>query len=204
MKTSSIFLAAGALLLGACANQETTRSGFLRDYSRMAPDASGALVERAPATAQLQPARYRAFMVDDVAYLPGSRSELATDTEVAELRAHFREAIVKAFTENLVYTKTPGADVLRIRLAITGIDKANATLNYIATPLVGPVSNGGASSEGEIVDSTTGKRLLALSTHTNATPFKGGLFEYYTNLGHAKSVLTRHATELHAQFASVR
>ncbi len=199
MKTPSMILAAAALLLGACANQENTRSGFLRDYSRMAPDASGALVERAPAAA-----RYRAFMVDDVAYLPGPRSENVSAAEIAELRAHYKDAAVKVFAQHYVHTATPGPDVLRIRLAITGIDKADATLNYIATPLVGPVSNGGASSEGEIVDSTTGKRLAAFSTHTNANPFKGGLFEYYTRLGHAKAVLALHAAELHTQFATAQ
>ncbi|MCZ8122396.1 MAG: DUF3313 family protein [Magnetospirillum sp.] len=204
MRNASVLLAAGAMLLGACANQETTRSGFLRDYGRMAPDASGALVER-PAAPSRQPAvRYRAFMVDEVTYLPGKRSEPATETEIAGLRAHFREAAVKAFAQSYTYTETAGPDVLRVRLAITGIDKAISTLNYIATPLVGPLSNGGASSEAEIVDSMTGARLLAFSTHTNATPFKGGLFQYYTSLGHAKSVLARHATELHAQFTTTR
>jgi len=198
MKTPSMFLAAAALLLGACANQETTRSGFLRDYSLMTPDASGALVERAPAS------RYRAFVVDEVAYLPGARSEAATAAEIAELRAHYKAAAVKVFAQHYVQTAAPGPDVLRIRLAITGIDKADATLNYIATPLVGPVSNGGASSEAEIVDSTTGKRLAALSAHTNANPFTGGLFEYYTRLGHAKAVLARHAAELHTQFAAAQ
>jgi hypothetical protein len=204
MNPPSMLLAAAALLLGACANQETTRSGFLRDYSRMAPDASGALVERAAGGPQAVAARYRAFMIDDVAYLPGARSEHASAAEIAELRAHYKDAAVKVFAQHYVHTATPGPDVLRIRLAITGIDKADATLNYIATPLVGPVSNGGASSEGEIVDSTTGKRLAALSVHTNANPFKGGLFEYYTRLGHAKAVLARHAAELHTQFATAQ
>jgi len=197
MKTATIFAATLALALGACAGQETTRSGFLRDYSGMAADPTGALVYRAPTA----PGRYDAFMVDEVAFMPGAKSERVDAAEIAALRQHFKAAVEKAFAQGFRLAGRPGPGVMRVRLAITGVDRADATLNYIATPLVGPVSNGGASSESDVADSQSGKRLAALSLHTNANPFKGGLFEYYTQLGHAKSALELHAAELYRQVA---
>jgi hypothetical protein len=191
-------LIVSALVLGACARQETTRTGFLHDYSAMAPSSGGSLAYRAAAGA----AGYTAFIVDDVVYMPGAKSEALDETDIAALRAHFKSVAHTAFARDFRAVDSAGPGVLRVRLAITGIDKASAVLNYVTTPLAGPVSNGGASSEAEIVDSVSGVRLTALSTHSNATPFKGGLLGYYTKLGHAKSLLQRHAEQLRDQLAA--
>ncbi len=177
--------------LSACAAQETTRSGFMTDYSQLQQSAEGDLRFSARPTAA-----YNAFLVDDVAYMPNGKSAPLTTTEIDALRAHHKAAAEAAFAETFQKAAAPAPGVMRIRLAITGVDKADTTLNYVSTLLVGPLSNGGASSEGEVVDSISGARLAALSTHTNATPFKGGLFGYYSELGHAKAVLERHVAQL--------
>lgn len=118
-------------LLSACAGQETTRPGFLGDYSAMKADKDGALRQRASAAAHIAE-RYRAFIVDHVVYRPGPKSEKLSEAEIAELGAHYRNAATKLFGEKYQAANGPRPGVMRVRLA-------------------------------------------ALSTHTNATSFKGRL-----------------------------
>jgi len=196
-----------ASLLSACASQETTRTGFLStyDHMRVAENDEDALIYKA--TAKMA---YTRFMVDEVTYAPGQKSEIdVTPEQIAEIKKFYQNATIKSFSERYQYTNQPDYGVMRVRLAITGIDKANSTLNYVTLALVGPVSNGGASSESEVIDAMTGEKIVALSTHTNANPINGGVFEYFTKTGHAKSVLADHAKQLRlatdeTQLASMR
>lgn len=183
-----------AALLSACPSQETTRTGFLNtyDHMRIAEDDKDALVYKAPAKMA-----YTRFMVDEVTYAPGQKSEKdVTPEQIAEIKKSYQDAAIKTFSKRYQYTNQPDYGVMRVRLAITGIDKANSTLNYVTVALVGPVSNGGASSESEVIDAMTGEKIAALATHTNADPINGGVFEYFTKTGHAKSVLADHAEQL--------
>lgn len=184
-----------AALLSACSSQETTRTGFLNSYDQMrvSQDDEDTLEFKAPAKMA-----YTRFMVDEVTYAPGDKSETnVTPEQIAAIKEFYRQAAIETFSERYEYTIRPGHGVMRVRLAITGIDKAFAVLNYVTLALVGPVSNGGASSESEVIDSITGEKIAALATYTNAHPLNGGgVLGYFTETGHAKNVLADHAEQL--------
>ncbi|NKC31944.1 DUF3313 family protein [Falsiroseomonas selenitidurans] len=190
---------AALLLLAACAGQQTTATGFLAAPPPAAEDGSRAF------TAVPDRLRgYRSVWVEEVAFSPGAGAPEAPDAaELAALRASYRAALREAFAARnyLLLDAAPAnpAESLRVRAAITGYERANVRLNLATTLLIGPVTGGGAASEAEVVDATTGERLAALSTHGNATPWLGGPLNYYRAHGHARAALARHAAALAAQ-----
>jgi Protein of unknown function (DUF3313) len=199
MKKSLAVMTASLGLLSACANQETTRTGFLNNYEQMQTNEKGVL-KYSNTHAQ---SNYTAFMVDEVKYSQGSKGEELSAEQIAALKIAYRDAVIKDFSGKYALVTSPASNVMRVRLAITGVSKSIAPLNYVATvAILTPVSNGGISTESEIVDSMTGERLSALSTHTNPDIFDGEFTGYFTQTGHAKSVLEGHATQLRETLAS--
>jgi Protein of unknown function (DUF3313) len=184
-----------ALALSGCAGQKTTNSGFLAHYEQLqvSKDGNDNFVYQSPDIS-----KYHAFMVDDPVFIPGEKSDKEIDADdLKEIKSAFKDAVIESFSERFSHANTADSDVMRIKLAITGVEKPIYWLNYLAMALAGPVSNGGASSESEIVDSVTGKRLAALCTHTNADPFHGGILGYFTSYRHARNILADHAKELY-------
>jgi hypothetical protein len=187
-------------LLCACASQETTQTGFL-DHGHAAaaplqPDAkkSGRLFY---ATNAKELTRYRAFIIDEITFKPGLRiPETFKPEDLAELKASYKVSLETAFAQSFAKAAAPGEDVLRVRAAITGFERANVTVNVLTSLVVGPTSAGGASSEAEVVDSITGTRLAAVATHTNGSLMLGGPFGFFSTYGHARRALDRHAQDL--------
>jgi len=184
-----------ALVLSGCAAQKTTNSGFLAHYEQLevSKDDSDDFIYQSPDIS-----KYHAFIVDEPVFIPGEKSDQGVDVDdMAEIKSAFKDAVIESFSERYRHANAAGPDVMRIKLAITGVEKPIYWLNYLAMAVAGPVSNGGASSESEIVDSVTGARLAALCTHTNANPFHGGLLGYFTPYRHARNILEDHAKELY-------
>jgi hypothetical protein len=187
-------------LLCACATQETTQTGFL-DHGKAtaAPlqqdtKKSGRLFY---ATNAKELARYRAFMVDEITFKPGLRiPETFKPEDIAELKASYKASLEAAFAQSFEKAAAPGDDVLRVRAAITGFERANVTVNVLTSLVIGPTSAGGASSEAEVVDSMTGTRLAAVATHTNGSLMLGGPLGFFSTYGHARRALDRHAQDL--------
>jgi hypothetical protein len=179
-----------ATLLSACASQQTTRTGFLNSYNQMdvSQDDKNALVYKVHTKNA-----YTHFIVDEVTYTPGQKSDNdLTEEQLIEIKKYYRKAAIEVFSEKYKYTNLPAEGVMRLRLAVTGIETPYLVLNFLA----GPLSNGGASSESEAIDAISGERIVALSAHDNANPINGGLIEYFTKTGHAQSVLKIHAKQL--------
>jgi hypothetical protein len=190
------------LMLTGCDSQQPARTGFLADapLAAMAGDPD-ALAFTAPAE-RLR--GYRAVWVEPVAFRPGPAAPAEPQAAVLDdLRATYREELSAAFAARnyRVLDSAPAdpAQVLHVRAAITGFERANVGLNALTTLVVGPVTAGGAASESEVRDAATGQRLAALATHSNATPFLGGPHNYYRAHGHARAALARHAQDLAAQ-----
>lgn len=185
---ASILLA--ALLIAGCASQAPTRTGFLER-------------DGAPATVAGQPvevARYDRFVVDPVEFRPGTTVSSDVDAAALEqLKGELDAAVRTVFSASFAPADAPGPGVLRVRYAITGVETSQPVLNALTLLLVGPVSNGGVSTEAEVVDSVTGERLAALVTATNALPWRGGVGGYFSSLGHASTLLAQHAELLYRQ-----
>lgn len=192
-------LVAPALLAG-CANQSLTRSGFLSDYDKLGatPDGKRALTyaQRAPQAAAA--AAHRAVVIDEVQlHLPPEQQAAVAPALLQQARSEYRAALEKAFaTRYQVVAVAPAGGALRVRAAITGLKPSNPTLNAATFLLVGPVSNGGVSTEAEVLDSATGQRVAAQATFTNGNLFNGGLGGYFDKLGHVRKALTEHAEQL--------
>ncbi|MDX2102444.1 MAG: DUF3313 family protein [Alphaproteobacteria bacterium] len=178
----------------ACAGQHTTRTGFLGPAGRQTADTSEDFSFVAPAQRWVG---YTAVIIDRPTFVPGGEVPVPPSAEdVAALTRHYGQALEDAFGARFRRTLTAGPGVLRVRAAVTGYTLADIVTNIIATPLIGPVSNGGAASEAEVVDSVTGERLAALATHTNGFLLREGPIPFYVRRGHAEWALTDHARRL--------
>lgn len=191
--------ATSPLLLTACANQAVTKSGFLTDYDKLAAsqkDAKALTYSRAaPPNAA---AARRVVVIEPVQMrLPASQAADLAPELLVQARADYRGALERAFAKKyLVVTQMPAEGALQVRAAITGIKPSNPTLNAATFLLLGPVSNGGVSTEAEVVDSATGERVAAQATYTNGHLFNGGLGGYFDKLGHIRKAFDAHAEKL--------
>ena len=174
-----------AALLAACANQQQTDTGFL---------------DAAPVSSQAITGDYRAFLIDEVVFRPADGAvQNRGDDDAAQLLRAYRAALDAAFATRFARAEVPGPGVLRVRAAVTGYARADVVLNVIATPLVGPVSNGGAATEAEVLDAVTGERIAALAGARNEHLFTVGPFAYYRGLAMAEQALARMAQDLAAR-----
>lgn len=191
----------GLLLLAGCAGQSPTRSGFLSSYEGLAPtpERTHDLIFVDPAYA---PGRYRRVVVETVAWHPAPDTPARTPEEIADLREALRSSLVAELGKSLAVVNAADAaangtaDTLRVRAAITNTRRANWWINVpvqaagIGLAVAGipgglpPPNPGGASVELEVLDATTGARLLAIATYSNGVPWAP--MGYVTRFGHAR------------------
>jgi hypothetical protein len=188
-RTAALAALSAALLIAGCASQAPTRTGFLQRYD-----------EPVAAVRPVDVARYTGFVVDPIEFRRGTTvSPDVDDAAVARLKTELDAALRKVFGASFAPAAAPGPGVLRVRYAITGVETSQPIVNAVTLLLLGPVSNGGVSTEGEVVDSVTGERLAALVTASNGLPWRGGFGGYFDAYGHASALLTLHAEQLHGQ-----
>lgn len=190
---------AAPLLLAACANQAVTQSGFLTDYDKLAAsqkDAKALTYARAVPTHSS--AASRVVVIEPVQMrLPAAQAAKLTAELLLQAQADYRASLERAFSRNYqVVGQVPPEGALQVRAAITGLKPSNPTLNAATFLLLGPVSNGGVSTEAEVVDSATGERVAAQVTYTNGHLFNGGLGGYFDKLGHVRKAFDGHAEKL--------
>ena len=157
-----MILAVGIMLIQCgCGSEGAARTGFLSDYSRLQTESNTSL--RYIYTRAL--AKYSNFIVDPVrVHLhSGSKSKgKLTQQQISDLTSYMNANIIEAVIDSgnkVVYQPAPG--VARIRVALTDIQKTNAANILPQASLLG-VGLGGASMEGEIIDSMTGEQIGAV------------------------------------------
>jgi hypothetical protein len=154
-------------------------SGFLGDYSRLTyrADRGGILAWERRGVRWIE---YQRLMIDPPeVHLHPEAGELDRDAaRFEEMASYFHARLVAAVEDTYPVVDEPGPDVLRVRCAITNVmttERARELRddgNYIV-----PVDIGGASIEGEFLDSTTGARLLAfVDTASEARPGGVGIY----------------------------
>jgi hypothetical protein len=124
--------------------------GFLSDYSHLRPETESRSRYWPPDN---RLAQYSQFIVDPVpVYLDDETlAKLDPDTNLAELSQYMHDAMVKALEPHYpVAGATPGPATGRIRMALTHLKKG------------GPFAPGAVGIEAELVDSQTGKQVVAL------------------------------------------
>jgi hypothetical protein len=190
-------LVASQILLCACATSvsEQEQSGFLSDYSRLEKIDDNMLrfVDKSAGD-------FSSFIIEPVviAFRQPADEQVFTDEELSELAEYYEEAVIEALSkvEGYPIVENPGPGVVRIRIGITNVEETIGILNITIYTKITGLGLGGASFEGEIVDSVTGKQLAAvIRWGTGSRIMKAGI----THMGDAKIAINRWAKDLRAQ-----
>jgi hypothetical protein len=144
------------IAMTGCGSKPLTTSGFLSDYSNLNKISDQRMNFIGP-----ELSTYNAYIVDPV--------EMRIDREIlkpedrADVANYLRESFAKILTDRDYTVATrPGVGVARIRMAITDVQKSTWWMNlHPGTKLTG-AGAGGASMEGEVIDSVTGAQLAAV------------------------------------------
>ncbi len=189
--TKAMTTALAIIFLGfvaGCATQQAAKSGFLSDYSQLKPDAAfdGARRYQNPAKPLKQ---YQKFMVDPVVvhFAPNAKGTAINPGEIKNLADYFHNKAVEELSKRYQVVQEPGPGVLRVRAAITGIEKTTPILNiHPAMKMLG-IGLGDASMEAEAIDSQIRERVIAVvdSRQGSRALIGAGLQAF----GHAKQVM---------------
>ncbi len=174
--TVSLTLFLVCILGAGCASTQARHSGFLNDYSGFEPGPKGGadLVYVKPA---VDWESYDKIMIDPIViwYHPDAQYKGINPTELQQLADYFKAALIENLEDAYSIVDTPGPDTLRFRVAITNVVPTNPELDAVTshlpqTRLISQVKKittgshlyvGGASLEGELLDSRTDERLIA-------------------------------------------
>jgi hypothetical protein len=171
-------------------------SGFLGDYSALVPDAkNGDLLLYEKDVYVLR--KYKKFILDPVTIylLPTAQDRGIDPDDLERLAKYFHDAVADELTKSGGYeiVTTPGPDVLEVNVAITNVEptggKKNAAAKGAATAatigvapgaslLVPRLSVGRAGIEGEMLDSTSGERMVAFVTSKGGRRWFSGLSSF--------------------------
>jgi hypothetical protein len=185
------------LFLCACTTPVSIsdQNGFLSDYSKL-ERVDDSMLQFVDKTA----GDFSAFIIDPVvmAYRHPPDKQVFTDEELSELTAFYDQAVKEALSKDEGYpiVELPGPGVVRIRIGITDVEETIGVLNISIYTKITGLGLGGASFEGEVVDSVTGKQLAAVVRWgTGSRILKAGI----THMGDAKIAINRWAKDLRAQ-----
>jgi hypothetical protein len=143
-----------------CAEKTLQKTGFLSTYARLGSTPEGDL--RYVNMNRL--GSYSKFIIEPVVFrlynVPvGKRPDMKTRTELSNYMHH---AIVKAIQERYMVVSQPAAEVARVKVAITDIDKSVSSLNVLPASKLSGIGLGGVSMEAEVVDAITGEQIGAV------------------------------------------
>ncbi len=197
VKLSMVVMIGFALMLCAGCASTPKESGFLDGYYKnLQPGPEGGAKER-----WLKPgvdfAKYNKLMVDSVVFYYAEDSEdLGIDPELMrELSDAFNLELVNALKDKYPIVAEPGPDVMRLRIALTGVKKSMPVVSAVTS--VVPVGlaislvkkgaggswtgSGATSAELEALDSMTNEVIAAARDEQTA-----GFTERFSKLGSAK------------------
>ena len=202
MKTTIRIALAGtglAVLLSACETTRQTRStkvsGFLGDYSQLEEGGGEtALMRYINPSADFK--KYTKVWIDPIQVYAGSKSKLEKlpQEELQSLVNYLDAALREELKGDYRLVKTSGADVMRLRVAITEAKGSKVVLDTISSVLppgmaisalmqVGtgtPSAVGRARVEAELLDSVSGERLMAGVDERSGRKYTGKLDKWKT------------------------
>ena len=190
---------AALFVLAACAGpvDKPEQSGFLSDYSKlelMDNDNLRYVGERA--------GEYDSFIIDPVVIVferhPDPEKRVFSDEELEDLKQHAVDELTKQLTRDDGYAvvSEPGPRVARIRIGVTEVDDTIGLLNISIYTKISGLGLGGASVEGEVVDSVTGEQVAAaIRWGSGSRVMRAG----YSHTGDAKIQFDRWAKQFRQQ-----
>ena len=140
---------------------------------------------------------YKKVIIDPIAVVgDAAGGESAPDrADILKLEQYFQKSVTEKLAPEFAVVREPGTDVLRIRPAITRVERVKPLVNALTTvALFIPLDMGGASIEVEFLDSLTGERLAAMVETKSGTPLQ--LIASLSRYGHAENAMDDWASEL--------
>lgn len=197
-RTGGFYLITAAIgavaFLAGCASPPPM-TGFVSDYSRLQKTESGALRYISP---ELR--GYTRFMVDPVE-MRVDRQAL-DPSERAEVARYMRDAFERILKKGGHEVMTqPGVGVARVRVAITDVQASKWYLNLHPAGKLTGTGTGGASMEGEVIDSVTGKQLAAVVKAGRGNQFE---LDTFSKLDDVKDVIDKWADEAAERLKELR
>ena len=182
---------------------ELRESGFLKDYSQLEkdPDNPGTKIY---INADADFNEYDKFKLDPVIvyFRTDAKSEGVDPDELDELVTYFEEALTKELSNTLKNTNELGPGVIRVRAALTDVEKTTPAMNVLPHTKLTGLGIGGAHMEAEFMDAATGQRLGAVMQGE-----KGGVLSVgagFSKWGHAKEVMDRWAKRAGERLVKLR
>ena len=180
MSTHSRLLLSGVLLCVACGSTpEVRRSGFLDDYSKLAPLPDDKAVW-AYRNSRFDPTRYTGVMLDDpVAFLhPDADANDIDPAERIRLTREFGRVMRNTLRDNgYRVVDKPGDNVLRVRAGLTDLFVKIGPM--ASEGRQGRTTLEGASMEAELTDSRSGDVMLSVMSTR-----RGGGVQSYRSSDH--------------------
>jgi hypothetical protein len=171
-------------LSGGCAKAPTmTNTGFLSTYESLEKVGEKRLVYLTPDVVK----EYDKVIINRVQVLVHREEPVMTAEQRDEVIDYFQAALERVFTEQgYEVVSEPGPRTARLRIAITDIRKSSFWGNlHPGSKLMG-AGTGGASMEGEFVDSVTGRQLAAVIQASKGTQFD---LDYFDGLNDVKDAI---------------
>ena len=162
MKKTSLMTVMAIMMmvtLCGCEDEQQVKTGFLSDYSNLQVVSEDTL--------RYLPAKklsgYSEFIIEPVVirFHANSKAKLS-EKDLAHLKQYMFTAVHNAVTDSHRVATRPGPGVATVRIAITDIKKSKTLQNLMPASKIAGTGLGGASIEAEVVDSQTGKQLVAL------------------------------------------
>ena len=187
----------GLFIFAGCAGpvDKPEQTGFLSDYSRLElieNDNLRYVSDRA--------GEYDSFIIDPIAILFERDAEdpVFSDKEIEDLKQHLVDELTKQLSKDPAYpvVTAPGPRVARVRIGLTEVDDTIGLLNVSIYTKISGLGLGGASVEGEVVDSVTGEQIAAaIRWGSGSRVMRAG----YTHTGDAKIQIDRWAKQFREQ-----
>jgi hypothetical protein len=171
-----VIIGLAVMMTTGYAAQNIKYSGFLGRYPTFEPGPKGG-VDLRYIKEGVDFRKYNRIMFDEVVFFlkEDSKYKGIQADEMKELADSFHHAAVKALEGGYPLVKDPGPDVLRVRVAITNLEKSSPSRDVISTVLpIGLglsiikkgvtgkwIGVGGAGMEVEFLDSMTNERIAA-------------------------------------------
>ena len=185
---------AGVFVLAGCAPpiEKPEEAGFLSDYSKLEMVEQGKINYIGDRLGE-----YDSFIIDPIVVLfrQDVEDREFSDEEIERLKAYFVEQMTEQLTKRNGYAVVtdPGPGVARFRIGLTEVEETIGVMNVSIYTKVTGLGLGGASAEGELVDSVTGEQLAAVVRWgTGSRVLKAGL----TRMGDAKIAIDKWTKDL--------
>lgn len=175
------------VVAGGCASTPEP-IGFISDYAKLQKAGQGELRYVSPDLKN-----YDSFIVDPVQMRTHRDPPVLKPKERAEVTNYFHEAFTKMLDKKGYKVVTAaGPQTARVRFAITDVQKSKWYLNLYAPMKLSGAFTGGASMEGEVIDSVTGAQLAAAIKAGRGSQFE---LDTFKSLDDAKDAIDKWAKE---------